>query len=101
MNSFSFKIVLFLFLPFSLANQTAIAQQNKIDKNANSDSDTTIIDKIKPYHEVITGKAISMEGLMTVHQIEEKYFLEINDTIFGRDIMTQVRIGVVDVFTTN
>ena len=45
----------------------------------------------KPYKEVITVKAISKKGLMTVHKIEEKYFFEIADSLIGREIMTVTR----------
>ena len=47
----------------------------------------------KPYREVITDKAVSMRGLLTVHHIEEKYFFEIPDSIFGREIMAVTRLA--------
>lgn len=47
----------------------------------------------QPYKEVITDKAVSMTGLLTVHRIEEKYFMEIPDSIFGREIMAITRIA--------
>jgi hypothetical protein len=45
----------------------------------------------KPYKEVITDKAKTSNGLMTVHKIEDKYFFEIGDSLIGRDIMTVTR----------
>jgi hypothetical protein len=45
----------------------------------------------KPYKEVITDKAKTSKGLITVHKIDEKYFFEIADTLLGRDIMTVTR----------
>jgi hypothetical protein len=33
-------------------------------------------DGMKPYKEVITGKAKSDKGLFTVHKVEDKYFYE-------------------------
>lgn len=47
----------------------------------------------KPYKEVITSKAISSKGLMTVHKIEEKYFFEIADSVIGREIMSVTRFS--------
>jgi hypothetical protein len=41
----------------------------------------------KPYHDVITDKAISHTGLFTVHKVEDKWYFEIPDSIFGRDIL--------------
>ncbi|MBL7828160.1 MAG: zinc-dependent metalloprotease [Saprospiraceae bacterium] len=49
----------------------------------------------KAYSEVITAKAISMRGLLTVHRMEEKYFLEIPDSIFGREMMAITRMAKV------
>lgn len=45
----------------------------------------------KPYKEVITDKAKTMKGLMTVHKLDDKWFFEIADTLMGRDIMTVTR----------
>lgn len=47
----------------------------------------------KPYHEVITAKAISDQGLFTVHKIDDKYFFEIGDSLLGRDILVVNRIS--------
>jgi Met-zincin/Domain of unknown function (DUF5117)/Domain of unknown function (DUF5118) len=47
----------------------------------------------KPYKEVITEKAISHAGLFTVHKVEDKWFFEIPDSIFGRDILVSTRYG--------
>ncbi|MBA4849826.1 zinc-dependent metalloprotease [Emticicia sp. BO119] len=45
----------------------------------------------KPYKDVITDKAKTSKGLITVHKIDEKYFFEIADSLIGRDIMTVTR----------
>ena len=45
----------------------------------------------KPYHEVITDKAVSHPGLFTVHRVGEKWYFEIPDSIFGRDILVSTR----------
>jgi hypothetical protein len=45
----------------------------------------------KPYREVITEKAISHSGLFTVHKVEDKWYFEIPDSIFGRDILVSTR----------
>ncbi|TNE50338.1 MAG: DUF5117 domain-containing protein [Bacteroidetes bacterium] len=47
----------------------------------------------KPYRTVITDKAVSMSGMVTVHRVEDKYYLEIPDSIFGRDIMAITRMA--------
>lgn len=47
----------------------------------------------KPYKEVITAKAKSKVGLFKVHQIEDKYYYEIPDSLLGRDMLMVVRIA--------
>ena len=48
---------------------------------------------IKPYKEVITKKAKSDPGLFTVHNIEDKYFYEIPDSLFNREMLMVTRIA--------
>ena len=57
-----------------LFSGSLVARDKENEKNA-SDEDSTKTEKL--YHEVITDDAVTMEGLMTVHQIDQKYFLEI------------------------
>lgn len=47
----------------------------------------------KPYREVITSKAVSDAGLFWVHKVDEKYYFEIPDSLFGRDILVVNRIS--------
>ena len=47
----------------------------------------------KPYNEVITNKAVTDEGLFKVHKVEDKYYFEIGDTMFGREILVVNRIS--------
>ena len=57
-------------------------------------TDTSTAKKgVKPFREVITNKAISMKGLMSVHKVDEKYYFEIPDSIFEREIMTITRVS--------
>ncbi|HXB34790.1 MAG TPA: zinc-dependent metalloprotease [Puia sp.] len=47
----------------------------------------------KPYKEVITEKAITREGLFTVHKVEDKWYFEIADSMMGREFMAVTRFG--------
>ncbi|MEN7549725.1 zinc-dependent metalloprotease [Rapidithrix thailandica] len=49
--------------------------------------------KIKPYKDIITDKAISDEGMFTVHKVEEKYYFEIPDSLLEREILVISRIS--------
>ena len=47
----------------------------------------------KPYREVITSKAITDEGLFSVHRVDDKYYFEIPDSLYNRDILVVNRIS--------
>ncbi|MEY3432796.1 MAG: hypothetical protein RL131_732, partial [Bacteroidota bacterium] len=44
-----------------------------------------------PYKDVITAKAKSTKGLFTVHKVDDKYYFEIDEKVFGREIMAITR----------
>ncbi len=46
---------------------------------------------IKPYKEVITDKAKTDNGLFKVHRLDNKYFYEIPDSLFGREMLVVTR----------
>lgn len=48
---------------------------------------------IKPYKEIVTDKAVTSKGLINVHKVEDKYFFEIADTIFEKDLLIVTRIA--------
>jgi hypothetical protein len=45
----------------------------------------------KPYKDIITAKAKSSKGLFTVHKVDDKYYFEIDEKLFGREIMAITR----------
>ena len=57
--------------------------------NAAQDAD----DGIKPYRAVITDAADTGEGLFTTHQMEEKLYYEVPDSLFGAEILMVTRIA--------
>ena len=50
-------------------------------------------DKIKPYDKVITKDAKTDEGLFAVHQVDDKHFYEIPDSLFNREMLMVSRIA--------
>ena len=48
---------------------------------------------IKPYKEVITDKAKTDEGLFKVHRLDGKYFYEIPDSLFNREMLVVTRFA--------
>ncbi|MFN1216894.1 zinc-dependent metalloprotease [Chryseobacterium kwangjuense] len=47
---------------------------------------------IKPYKEVITDKAVSDQGVFTVHKIEDKYYFEIPDAMLKKEFLLVIRL---------
>ena len=69
--------------------------QKKKDDSATASADASKKDKngMKPYSKVITKDAKSDDGLFTVHQVDNKYFYEIPDSLFNREMLTVTRIA--------
>lgn len=51
------------------------------------------INGLKPYTQVITPKAKSSFGFLTVHKVDNNYFFEIPDSMLNRDILIVNRIS--------
>lgn len=68
-------------------------QDKKETKTASSEESKKDKDGMKPYAKVITKDAKSDEGLFTVHKVDEKYFYEIPDSLFNREMLTVTRIA--------
>lgn len=49
----------------------------------------------RPYDQVITARAVSDTGFVTVHKVEERWFLEVPSAILGRDLLLITRIAGV------
>ncbi|MFM8485719.1 MAG: DUF5117 domain-containing protein, partial [Bacteroidota bacterium] len=67
-------------------------------KPASAAADSTGKDKKKgpkPYADVITARAVSSKGMVWIHKIEDKYFMEIPDSVFGREMMAITRLAKV------
>jgi hypothetical protein len=49
----------------------------------------------KPYAEVVTKEAVSQDGLVKVHRIDDKILWEIPAAVYGRDLLWQTEIAGV------
>ena len=84
---FNNKISTFLFCLLLSLNLTAQKPDNK-DKE-----DSKKPKKEKTFEEIITKEAITNKGLFDIHKVKEKYYYEINDTLFGREMLMVTRIA--------
>jgi hypothetical protein len=79
-----------------LCAMETIAQKKEMKQDslpAGPKADTANAGAVKPYDKVITAKAVTRRGMFTVHKIEDNYFLEIPDSLLGRDILLVSRMG--------
>ncbi|MGN6418067.1 MAG: zinc-dependent metalloprotease [Pseudobacter sp.] len=53
----------------------------------------------KPYKDVVTDKAVTRKGLFNVHKVDDKWLLEIGDSILTRDILVVNRISKAPIDT--
>ncbi|WP_026914522.1 zinc-dependent metalloprotease [Christiangramia portivictoriae] len=89
----SFKLML-IALSLSVSSCAVFQKQDKKEaKTASSEESKKDKDGMKPYAKVITKDAKSDEGLFTVHKVDEKYFYEIPDSLFNREMLTVTRIA--------
>lgn len=86
----------FLVTVFTVASFTLLAQPNggaRPDTTRRPNGTGVSAQGPKPYKDVITSKAVSDGGLFWVHKVEDKYFFEIPDSLFNRDILVVNRLS--------
>lgn len=69
-----------------LATTWSAQGQEKAKKNSKKDEP-------KGYSDIITEEAQTDSGLFDVHQIDDKYYYEIPDSLFGREMLIVTRIA--------
>lgn len=65
----------------------------KKNKNTEKTADQSSKDKIQPYNKVITKKAKTDNGLFTVHEVADKHYFEVPDSLFTREMLMVSRIS--------
>jgi hypothetical protein len=53
------------------------------------------VSKVKTFVDVITAKAVSTQGLFSVHKVDEKYYFEIPDDLLSREFLFTTRLSKV------
>jgi hypothetical protein len=71
-------------------------QKSTTKKSTNTSTSSASKDeKIKPYSKIITSAAKTDEGLFKVHQVGEKYFYEIPNSVLQKDMLWVSRIAQI------
>ncbi|MGS0748106.1 zinc-dependent metalloprotease [Halpernia sp. GG3] len=92
-NQFVFIILSLFIFSGQISAQKTDSVKAEVKKKVDSISkkDKPVI-KIKPYKEVITAKAITDTGVFDVHKIDDKYYLEIPDTMLQKEFLLVSRL---------
>jgi len=88
-----FTYILCLFLAITIVSCGASQSKVKDKATAAKSKDKDKKNAIKPYKKIITKDAKTDEGLFTVHKLDDKYFYEIPDSLFGREMLMVTRIA--------
>lgn len=93
----SSTIISLLFCACSVVNRQEHIKKKastELSSAASTRSDTTKKSpKPKPYSDVITKKAVTDDGLFKVHIIDGRYYFEIPDSLFERDLLIVSRVA--------
>ena len=85
-----FPCLILLFAGQLNAQDSEKSENSKAEKSSeekNKDS------KEKNYEDIVTDEAITDKGLFDVHQVDDKYYYEIPDSLFGREMLVVTRIA--------
>jgi ribosomal protein S18 acetylase RimI-like enzyme len=91
------KISFMLAFLIAMSDVTYAQKKKKKDKNGTAATNVAATQssgqksKPKPFREVIPLTANSKNGLVNVHKVDDKYYFEIPNKIFGKEIMTVTR----------
>jgi hypothetical protein len=87
---------LFILLLLAISTPGLIAQKPAEGETKESSADKDGKDSKKkgpkPYSEVVTSQAKTQVGLLTIHNMDDKFYFEIPDSLYGRDIMAITRL---------
>lgn len=61
----------------------------KIDSAKQQAKAKDTVKKIMPYQKLITAKAVKQHGLITVDKVDNKWYLEIPESILGKDVLIE------------
>jgi hypothetical protein len=93
--SFKLLLVASAFLAFSCSTAKKASKSKKTDATAMAKPPGKKPGKNdpKPYNKVITKDAKSDAGLFTVHTVNDKFYYEIPDSLFNREMLMVTRIS--------
>ena len=95
----SLNIVILVLLVLLISNQQGFGQNKKRSKKKNEQSEQTEEDKKLlneiQYYNIITPLAKTDSGLFVVHFVDDKYYFEIPEYLFNKDMLLVSRIAQI------
>jgi hypothetical protein len=92
----TFFVTIVTLYPLFLCAQADVPKKDTAniarDISGIKDSSRTV-SPFKPYIDFVNAKTSTSKGLFTIHKTEEKWFVEINDSVIGRDILVVTRLS--------
>ncbi|MFB2120783.1 zinc-dependent metalloprotease [Parapedobacter sp. 2B3] len=103
-SSLGFALAVFVFYCSMLSPVQGFGQTDTVKSRVDTiRADTAAADSAKkkkpeakgpkPYAEVIKPEAKSQKGLIYVHELDDKYFFEVGDSVLGRDMLLVTRLA--------
>lgn len=86
-----FKLLLLICIFGYQSSEAQIFKKKK--KDTEKIEDKTNKDKIQPYDKVITKDATTDDGLFKIHKVEDKFYYEIPDSLFNKEMLMVSRIS--------
>ncbi|MEO0895978.1 MAG: zinc-dependent metalloprotease [Bacteroidota bacterium] len=84
-------VLISIMMTFMIAGSTVWAQDKKTEPTSKDSTQTK--SPYKPFDKVIKGDVKTDEGVFTLHQVDDKLYFQIPDTILGRDFLLVSRIA--------
>ena len=85
-----FPCLILLFAGQLNAQDSEKSENSKAEKSSEEKNKDT---KEKNYEDIVTDEAITDKGLFDLHQVDDKYYYEIPDSLFGREMLVVTRIA--------
>ncbi|MDB4874529.1 MAG: hypothetical protein JWM41_975 [Gemmatimonadetes bacterium] len=71
------------------------AQQPAPGAGAQAPAGANVVRRPRPYAQVITDRAKTERGGITVHSVDDRWYVEVPDSLLDRDILLVSRVGAV------
>jgi len=83
----------FLLMGFITTTEAQIFKKKSKKSEQDKTAEKPKKESIEPYGKVITKEAITDKGLFDIHQVDSKYYYEIPDSLFNKEMLMVSRIA--------